>query len=144
LAYAAAGLPVAVPAVVSVNFIANAFREMAEPNPGEIALRQRRFGAPWGWVVAAWWVGQFVACVWIAETWTGMLVMHQPNTQERALTVTLQLALMFGASFAGNLFLLLAVQAAVGSGRLFGAIRSGRYLIDGAIVASVLGWRWGC
>ena len=91
--------------------------------------------------MATWWLAQFVACVWIAEVSTRGLVMNHPNAQELALTLTLRAGLMLGASFAGNLFLLLAVQAAAGMGRVFRAVRWGRFLIDGAVVAGILAWR---
>jgi hypothetical protein len=138
LIYGAIGLPLAIPAVISVAFIRRAMAELSEPKTWLIAARQPRFG--WGWrpVVAMWWLLNFVACVWIVETWTRQLFLLKPTLEERALTLTLQFGLMFGASFAGNLFLLLAADALFQRGRVFETIRRGRFLIDGVVVGAFI------
>jgi len=138
LIYGAIGLPLAIPAVISVAFIRRAMAELSEPRTWLIAARQPRFS--WGWrpVVAMWWLLNFAACAWIVETWTRQLFLLKPTFEERAMTLTLQFGLMFGASFAGNLFLLLAAEAMFRRGRVFEIIRRGRFLIDGVMVGAFI------
>jgi hypothetical protein len=138
--YAAIGLPLAIPEMISIAFIGRAMAELPEPRAWMIAARQPRFG--WGWrpILAMWWLLNFVACVWIAETWTRQLFLQKPNFEERALTLTLQFGLLFGASFAGNLLLLLAAETLFRGGRLFEMIRRGRFLIDGVMVGALIAW----
>src|SRR4051794_1069902 len=99
LIYGAIGLPLAIPAVISVAFIRRAMAELPGPRTWLIAARQPRFPAGLRPVVAMWWLLNFAACVWIVETWTRQLFLQKPTLEERALTLTLQFALMFGASF---------------------------------------------
>src|SRR6266550_3112540 len=47
LIYAAIGLPLAIPEVISVGFIGRAMAELPEPKAWMIAARQPRFA--WGW-----------------------------------------------------------------------------------------------
>jgi hypothetical protein len=140
LIYGAIGLPLAIPELISVAFIRRAMAELPEPKTWMIAARQPRFA--WGWrpVVALWWLLNFVACAWIVETWTRQLFLQKPSLEERALTLALQFGLMFGASFAGNLFLLLAAEAVFQAGRVFQLIRRGRFLIDGVMVGALIAW----
>jgi hypothetical protein len=138
LIYGAIGLPLAIPAVISVAFIRRAISELPEPRTWMIAARQPRFAKAWRPVVALWWLLNFGACVWIVETWTQQLFLLKPTLEERALTLTLQFGLMFGASFAGNLFLLLAADAIFQRGRVFEIIRRGRFVLDGVMVGSFI------
>lgn len=138
LVYGAIGLPLAIPAVASVAFIRRAMAKLPEPGTWMIAARQPRFAAAWRPVVAMWWLLNFAACAWIVETWTRKLFLLKPTLEERVMTLTLQFALMFGASFAGNLFLLLAAQTVFPGGRVFEVIRRGRFLIDGVMVGAFI------
>jgi hypothetical protein len=138
LIYITIGLPLAIPAVISVAFIQRTIRQLPEPRAWRIAARQRRFSPPWRPVVAMWWLLNFAACAWIVETWTRKLFLQKPTFEERVMTLTLQFGLMFGASFAGNLFLLLAAESVFGQGRMFETIRRGRFLIDAAMVGAFI------
>jgi hypothetical protein len=138
LIYGAIGLPLAISEVISVAFIRRAMSELPEPRTWMIAARQPRFSWRWRPVVAMWWLLNFAACAWIVETWTQQLFLQKPTFEERALTLTLQFGLMFGASFAGNLFLLLATDAMYRGGRVFETIRRGRFLIDGVMVGAFI------
>jgi hypothetical protein len=140
LFYLAIGLPLAIPELMSVALIARAISKLPQPKAWKIATLQPRFARGLRPIVSVWWLANFIACVWIAEAWTNQLFLLKPSFEERALTLTLQFGLLFGASFAGNLFLLLAAEAVFQEGRVFQLIRRCRFLIDGVMVGALIAW----
>jgi hypothetical protein len=138
LGFAALGLPLALPEVVSLAFLLGAYGRSAWPTPLLMAARQRAVRGPLGVALAAWWLTHFVVTIWIAEAAVRLAVIRHANVQEHALQYALQAGFMIGASFAGNLFLILAVRAVSRDLRFVRRVHAARYPIDLVILGALL------
>ena len=123
-------LPLACLEWITFQFYAEGMAHVSHPVPVQLAMRQPR----WPWLakvpVAAWWLAHAALAVFVAHAFGAQVSFFRPTLWERVLEVGVPVFCMFGAAFAMNTHLLLALYALFRSERLLRAVARVRFLID--------------
>ena len=139
VALTVAWLPLAVAEWRSVVRYAAGLARAPHPVPVHLALAMLRPGPalPVRVAVALWWLANGAAVVLLARWFAGQLSFHAPTTAERVIQVGVPVLVMFGAAFACNTHLLIALHALTGSERLVRGVWRVRVVLDLALTLLV-------
>ncbi|MGB7156545.1 MAG: hypothetical protein WBD40_00680 [Tepidisphaeraceae bacterium] len=107
------------------------------PRPVSIALRQRHWPAILRPLVAAWWLGQFAIVVFAATAMSRSHDLVNPTGIERAIVLTLQVAILSMGAYASTCSMLFGLAALWRNESVLTALWKGRVFIDLAIALAV-------
>ena len=121
----------------SLLFFLDGLAIATHPVPVHVATRLPARGVAVRMLTALWWLGHAAAVVMFAEAFIHHIKTFNPSTAEKVLQIVIPLAMLFGAAFAMNTHLLIAVFSLTRSERLIRWIYHLRIVLDVAVVLAV-------